>query len=110
MFGWSRPYSAIEELQLAARDEREAMALIQAIRPASGSMSSSELEGMAVAVQRLKADNHWMANYSEGLLRLMRAAHIELDPAEVRKLTALLVAKHGLEPGCVRADAPGSAN
>jgi hypothetical protein len=80
---WTSGYEMIPPLQQYAADERQAIAALQGVRPAAGSMTASELESLARTVQRLRADNDWMTNYAAFLLSSMTAAGLKL-PAGAR--------------------------
>ena len=83
---WSLPYIAVPELQHYAQDEREAIGQLQAIRPAPGPMSTPELEALARAVQRLRADNDWIQNYATFFFNGLQRAGLKIDSQALQSL------------------------
>ena len=83
---WSLPYIAVPELQHYARDEREAIGQLQSIRPAPGAMSPPELDALARALQRLRADNDWIQNYATFFFGALQRAGLKPDARAMQSL------------------------
>ena len=83
---WSLPYIAVPELQHYAQDEREAIGQLQSIRPAPGAMSPQELDALAHALQRLRADNDWIQNYATFFFGGLQRAGLKVDRKAMQSL------------------------
>ena len=88
---WTATYIIIPEMQHYAQDEREAIGALQSIRPTTGPMTPAELDDLARSLQRLRADNDWIANYATFYLSSLQKAGLKADPRAI----AALYRSHG---------------